>query len=193
MEGDLAENVSRILDRRNVELVIMGERTNNTIGDLVFGTDTNKVINRVTRPVLIVPSTWPVKEIKKVAFAADFDRRGIRAVQYLVELKSLLRFWLQMVNIYVPHSETAAGNHDERVFMERLSATQGCDGLPYCVVKGENVIQNLADFCAETEVDILAVLHHQNSWIMRLVQQSTSKKMLSNPKQPVLVIPSDMV
>lgn len=67
--GQLSGQVSELLQKETVEMIVMGSRSGNAWEHLLVGSDTNGVINHSNRPVLIIPAGHALNNLKKVTLA----------------------------------------------------------------------------------------------------------------------------
>jgi nucleotide-binding universal stress UspA family protein len=190
-EGRLGINVEEIIQQKDIELVVMGARSGSTIEHLLTGSETSEVINRSARPVFILPHNVNLKRIKKVVFATDFDRADMNAVRYLIKIGKEFNFQLGIVHIAIYGDNTSLKVAKEKEFLNQVSKLD-YPGITYTVVRGKDVINRLNKLCDETGADMLALVHHQHSFFMRLFQQSTTGEALLNQSIPLLAIPSKM-
>lgn len=59
-------------------------------------------------------------------------------------------------------------------------------------IRGKDVVRRLNEVCNEDGADILALVHYEHSFFMRLFESSTTKKALSQQNVPLLVFPAKM-
>ena len=55
IEGSPAATIIRIAEERKVDLIVMGSHTHSALDNLFIGSVADKVVNRTTKPVLLVP------------------------------------------------------------------------------------------------------------------------------------------
>ncbi len=190
-EGSLGMNVEEIIQQKDIELVVMGSRSYSTIEHLLNGSETSEVINRSARPVFILPHNVNLKRIKKVVFATDFDQADINAVRYLTKIGKKFNFHLEIVHVAIYGDNNTLTVAKAKEFLSQVSKLD-YPAITYNAVKGKGVINRLNSLCDETGADMLALMHHQHSFFMRLFQQSTTREALLNQSIPLLVIPSKM-
>lgn len=189
--GSLPVNVQEIIDDKDVELVVMGAHSDSSMAHILNGSDTRSVIDKSTRPVLIIPEKTRVDKIKKVVFATDFDEADMKAVHYLAKLAKLFDFKLEIVHITVQGKTDTAKNAYETAFLHQVGKIK-YPHIAYQTIKGAYIIKRLNDYCEEEGADLLALVHYQDSFVVRLLRQSITKQALSNQKTPLLVFPSKM-
>ena len=189
--GSLTGNVAEITHQRKIEMIITGSRNGSTIDHLVSGSDTYAIIDKSTRPVLIVPPGNEPKRFKKMVFATDFEDDDITALPYLIKLAKQLNCKMNVVHVQTAGEGDIASNNQLKTFLTEIHK-QKYPGITYSEIRGKDVVNRLNTYCNETKADALALTHHQDSFLMRLIRNSTSKKILTNQHVPLLVIPSNI-
>jgi len=189
--GSLTGNVAEITHQRKIEMIITGSRNGSTIDHLVGGSDTYAIIDKSTRPVLIVPPGNEPKRFKKMIFATDFEDDDITALPYLIKLAKQLNCKMEVVHVQTAGEGDITGNSQLKTFLTEIHK-QKYPGITYSEIRGKDVVNRLNTYCNETKADVLALTHHQDSFLMRLIRNSTSKKILTNQHVPLLVIPSNI-
>jgi len=189
--GNLTGNIAEITHQRKIEMIVMGSRTGSTIDHLVGGSDTYAIIDKAIRPVLIVPPGNELKRFKKMVFATDFDDDDITALPYLIKLTKQLNCKMEVVHVQTAGDGDLTANSQLRTFLSEIDKHK-YPGITYSEIRGKDVANRLNAYCKETNADALALTHHQDSFLMRLIRNSTSKKILSDQHAPLLVIPSNI-
>ena len=190
-EGNLGSNVESIIKQRDIELVVMGARSGSTIEHVFFGSDTGDVIQQSTRPVLVISPEAEIKQLKKVVFATDFEEADMKALNYLVKLGELFHFAIEIIHVVNPAKKDETKGRDEIDFIKKLGQLQ-YPGITYTEIGGTDVITRLNRLCTEDGPELLALVHHRHSFLMRILHQSTTAKALSNQTIPLLIFPSGM-
>jgi nucleotide-binding universal stress UspA family protein len=191
-EGNLGSIVSDIINHeKGIELIIMGARTASNDDNDFFGSDLNSVIQKASRPILVIPPETDLKQLSKVIFATNFDEADMRAVHYLIKLGKLFNFQLEIIHVIQPGRKEITKSQKELVFEEQL-ARLSYPGITYKDIKGKDVAENIINLYNETQADLLAMVHHQHSFFMRMLHTSTTKKVLYNQQVPLLIFPSKM-
>lgn len=186
-DSDLGLNVAGLIKNRNVEMVVMGARSGDKDSSM-FGADTNAVIEYSTRPVLIVPWGTNIKKLHKIILATDFEDADMRAIHYLAKLGNLLHCGLEIIHV---RSSESHCDKNKKAFEQQLSDLQ-YTGLKYHEVNGKEVVNRLNRLVKDEVGSMLAMVHIQNSFFIRLFQHSMVKKALSHQNTPLLVFPSKM-
>jgi nucleotide-binding universal stress UspA family protein len=190
-EGKLGTIIPHIIHKHQIELVVMGARSSNPDDDNLFGSDLSSVIQKSTRPVFVLSSGIQPGQIRKVVFATAFDKADMKAIHYLVKLGEVLNFELQIIHIVHPNAAGAAKSKKEIALEEQVARLQ-YPQIIYYEVKGDDIVENILRIYSESNAGILALVHHQHSFIARLFHQSVTQKMLGKQNVPLLIFPSGM-
>ncbi|BAU53835.1 universal stress protein [Mucilaginibacter gotjawali] len=190
-EGKLGIIIPGIIQKHHVEMILMGARAFNPDDDGLFGSDLNSTIQKSSRPVLVVPSKINLEELKKVVFATDFDESDMLAIHYLAKLSKLLNFELEIIHIIHPDKSGKEKSQKEIELEEQVSRLK-YPSVTYHDIKGNDVAENILRIYKESGAGLLAMIHHQHSFIMRMLHQSTTKKLLDNQEVPLMIFPSKM-
>jgi len=191
-EGRLGTVVPDIIERKNVELIVMGAREDDPDKDNLFGSDLNAVIQKSVRPILVTPPEADPLDLKKVIFATNFENTDAQAIQYLVKLGELLDFELEIVHVVQAGKNGTPDHNSEPIPTAQKNKLKYPD-ITYHHIRGENVVSDLLRICEESGAGMLAVVHHQHSFIGRIFHQSVTKKILNNRDLPLMIFPSRMV
>src|SRR5581483_10371334 len=187
-DNDLGLDVAGLIHRKNVEMVVMGARSGKS-DDVGFGADTNAVIEHSTRPVLITPENMDLRKIHRVLFATDFEENDLKAVHYMARLAKLFHYKLEIIHVCDPNAKGC--DEKEQSFKYHLNQLH-FTGLYYHDINGKDVIQRLHRFVSDEPGTILAMVHVQNSFLVRLFQHSMVRKVLAYQNTPLLIFPSKM-
>lgn len=190
-EGKLGVIIPEIIRKHHVEMILMGARAFNPDDDGLFGSDLNSTIQKSSRPVLVVPPKINVDELNKVIFASDFDESDMLAIHYLAKLSKLLNFELEIIHVINADKAGKEKSQKEIELEEQVSQLKSLK-ITYHNIKGNDVAENILRIYKESGAGLLAMVHHQHSFIMRMLHHSTTKKILDNQEVPLMIFPSKM-
>ncbi|MBS1525813.1 MAG: universal stress protein [Bacteroidetes bacterium] len=185
-DNDLAMELRELIKTKNIEMIVMGARSDAS-DDYMFGADTNAVIGYTTRPVLITPAGTELRNQHRIVFATDFEDADMEAIHYIARIAK--SFYYKVDIVHVSDASTTGCDEKEKEFQTRLARVKYL-GMEYHLIKGKDVIDELNQFIDDIPGTILAMVHVQNSFLMRLFQHSMVKKALADQKAPLLIFPS---
>lgn len=189
-EGRLGVNVDEIISERKVELVVIGAKHGKQIHNFFSGSETAEVINHAKRPILIVPENIELKDIQNVIFATDFNEEDHKALSYLSEIGLKLGFHIELVHIKLLNKKTIIP-FERKLFLDKVFGAH-YSNVSFKEFTGKELSKRLTALCEGSNIEILAMMHHQHSFFIRLFQHSVTSEILTHQTVPLLVIPSGM-
>lgn len=190
-EGSLGELVKEIDKRYDIELIVMGSRSDNSFEHIFYGSDTYSVIEHASRPVLILRTETELKKLDNVIVATNFSQEDLKSLRYLTRLGQIFNTKFELVHI-MPSEETGTLKTEKEIdFMEQVAGLK-YPHIAFKDVRGKEVIQRLNRLCEEDNADALAIIHHPRSFFSRMLKLSLAYKALDQQKIPLLVFPAKM-
>jgi nucleotide-binding universal stress UspA family protein len=189
--GSLGENVKELLLQNDIELIVMGASSERTLDHILNGSDTSSVIDNANRPIIVIPPASSFDKIDKITFATDFNDSDVAAINYMARLGTTFKFQLDVVHVDPLDKKGYIHDQKEEDFkyaVDRLNYA----GLTYNAIKGRDVVKRLLRLCDESASGMLTVVYYHHSFFVRMLHQSTAKKVLSYQKVPLMIIPSNM-
>lgn len=189
--GNLGLQVADLIDKENVEMVVMGARTGSAWDHILMGSDTVSVINHAQRPVLIVPSSHRLKQLKKVTIATDLDSSDLNAVHYLTRIGRLFDFALEVVHVKIWGD--AGGEDSQYDTFKKHVAKFNYPHISYLEVSGKELSNRLNGLCKAGGSDLLVLVHNKHSLLDRILSKTHAKSLLEKQEIPVMIIPSGLM
>lgn len=172
-------------------MVIMGHKGKGEADDVVLGSVSSYVINKLKRPVLAVPEKakyTSIKEINNIAFATNFDDSDFEAISNLINLTKPFH-----MKIHCVHVETSKDDHWEEVKIKGLSdyfAGLDIPNVECKIIKADNLIEGLSKFIRDNEIHILTTTTRKRNFFTNLLNPSMTREILSQIDVPLLVFHS---
>lgn len=188
--GSVGEQVKQLLQNETIEMIVMGARNGTTWEHLLMGSDTNAVVNETDRPVLIVPAGHPLKQLKKVTLATDFDEADLKAVHYLTRLGRVFDFSIEIIHVTLYGKEAISAI--QKANFKKHVTKFNYPAISYQEIIGKDLVDRLNHRCEEVGTDILALVHDQHSLLNRLFKQNNAQAAMKHQALPVLIIPANI-
>lgn len=186
--GTLGPQVQELLGKEAVELVVMGARTSSSWEHILMGSDTLSVINHADRPVVIIPAAHPLKQLKKITVATDFDEGDLKAIHYLTRIGRLIGFQLEIVHVKLRgENDNSAAQH---VAFEKHVAKFNYPGITYRNIAGKDLVNRINGLCENNGTDLLVLVHDKHSLLDRLFKKTNARALLEQQRFPLMVIPA---
>ncbi|MDP9080233.1 MAG: universal stress protein [Bacteroidota bacterium] len=187
--GSVTDIVNHLVDSQEIDLVVIGTHGSSGLSTLLLGNHSRQMIDSIERPLLLVPPTAPVKQIKKIAFATDFTNpeEDLIHLHSLVTLARLLNAEILLTHISNEKAQTPEFNKWIKEFVADLCNGAAYPYIHYHIVKSDNVGRGLDWLCKYGDVDMLAMVHRTHNFIDSLFYGSQTKKIAAHIPVPLLV------
>jgi nucleotide-binding universal stress UspA family protein len=184
--GTVLDVVNSITHDKDIGLVIIGTHGNSGLSTLLLGNHSRSMIDEINKPLLLVPPGAKIAPVKKIAFATDFQDPAydLDCIVNLITLAMPLNAEILVVNIF--HND----RHTHEVFMQELTARVNYPLLYYRLVKAYKPEAGLDWLYEHGQIDILAMVHRDHTFIDSLFRGSFTQKMANHIPVPLLVYPA---
>lgn len=181
MDGDLVNNIKKVIAQEQIDFVVMGTDGASGWLDSFIGTNTGSVITHVSVPVLSVPAGAKFEKIETIAFTTRFRRKDIEALVKVLQFAKRIR--AQVKCLYV---KTAASDVSEETMKRWLSHFEDELNLKFFIIPSEDVKQTIEDFLIDQEIDLLAMLTYKRNFFEKLFTSTTTQKLSYYLDTPIL-------
>lgn len=184
--GSLTNKLNEIVLENNIWLVVMGTKGESFAGNVLFGSNVFKVLEKINCPVLIIPKNIEYKNLQKIAYATDFRSSDLDIIDWLYKLAEVLKIELSIVHVSsdtIIEKENDALKKQEKIYQSKFPRTA------IQLFEGENIQDSLHKIAEQTDVSVLALTHRRSEFFESLFHASISHKMIKHTKIPVLIFP----
>lgn len=184
--GHLEDVLNKLVSKHHPDLVVMGTQGASGLKEVLIGSNTQRVIQRATFPVLAIPEKSTFSSIDKVVLATDL--KALDGPEVLSTLVDLLK--LTGAHLHVVHVEESASGVDMEEEQNRIGLTSFLGSLPhsYHLVIHDDVIEGVDDFVLEVDADLLVTIPREVSFWDKLFKRSVSKQFAYHTKVPLLAL-----
>lgn len=190
----LQEAISRALEERKIDLIVMGTLGASGIKEKLWGSRTAAMIGRAEVPVMVIPNDYVWKKPQKILFVTNQFEKDPRIINYIFELAGLYMSGVQ-VAIFTDEDDDKAGTfleHKRKIteYEEFLKEKYNDETLISTHLYGEKFEEALQDFIKENNIDMLVMINYPHKFWGRIFNSGRTKRMSYQTKIPLLAIPS---
>lgn len=185
MGGDLIENISRLAHSMRATLVMMGITGKSAIRQVMFGSNTLKLIDKNLYPVMIIPPDAVYKGASKVAFATDYKQVELSTPSQLIgSVLKLLDPKLHIVHV----SKEAVVSLPPVLQQEKDKIDQMFVDFKkeFYFITNDDFYEAMDGFVKENDIDILVTVPKHPSNSSSLFRTSHTKKLAYHSHIPIL-------
>lgn len=170
--GDLLLTILDVIEKEQIELVVMGTNGENNFGKKLFGSNTVNVINNSPIPVFAIPNNIKFKEESNLAYATLFNKEENTALENMSHIADV---FTQKLNVV--HVENKLVTHEMVDIRDTWEIKY--PNLVITMEKSEDVETGLLNFNAKNKTDILGVYHRDSSFFTRLFSENHSNNLIN--------------
>jgi len=210
LDGRPAEQIIDYAEKNSIDLIIMTSHGRSGIMPWAMGNIPDKVMQRVSIPVLLVKVTDLTVEkgplLSKILIPLDGSESGEAPLPYIRELASKLKSEVTLLQVVAPgqHVHTVGGldyfllaenqvestKEDARQYLEKtrekLSGTKG--DIRVEVKVGDNTAHEIIEFAKKTDSSLIALSTHGHSDIREWVFGGVTHKVLHSSNASILLV-----
>ncbi len=206
--GESAEEIISYTEENDISLLVMMSHARSGIRSWTMGDVANKVICRVSMPVLLiragVPSPKKEELFNKILLPLDSSDAGEAALPYIVELTKKMSSEVTLLQVVAPgqHVHTIGGLDYVRFTEQQVDAMKaeakqylekagkklaGMKGTMKCEVRVGDTAHEIIRFAEKTNTRLVAISSHGCSGIKQWIFGSVAHKILQVSSIPVLL------
>lgn len=183
--GTLTDEANELVDKENVDIVVMGTRGHTNDRSITFGSNTLQVLKYVHCPVLGIPEDYAYHAPKKLLFPTNYmvpyKRRELKL---LSELTGSFRSTVYLLHID-PIKNLSLRQEDNRAFLMEC--------LPKPKLVFETTVEKdktvaITKFILHQNIDMLVMVNSRHSYLENMLYSSTIDKIGLHIKIPFLIL-----
>lgn len=181
-DGELVHRILEVIEKENIDLVIMGTQGASGWKEFFGGSTTIKLMMNAPCWVMGIPSGYQFKPIKNLGFATRLRPNDFIKLK---ELAHWAEYWDAMIHCVTMINEKLPFN--EVVWADWQHLMRG-KNVKFSLIHGEKVEDSLRAYRNENHIDFVAVLHYSPSNWINWFRNKTIEKIAFNAKLPVMAL-----
>jgi nucleotide-binding universal stress UspA family protein len=185
MGGDLIENISRLAHTVRATLVVMGITGKSAIRQVMFGSNTLKLIDKNLYPVMIIPPDAVYNGINNIAFASDF--KNVENTTPSALINSVLEMFspkLHIVNVSNEHYVSLTEEMEaEKVKLKNMFSSYSTE---FYFITMNDFYEAIDNFVNDYKINVLITVPKHQSNSTSLFKSTHTKKLAYHSHIPIL-------
>jgi nucleotide-binding universal stress UspA family protein len=184
-QGFVVDEVIRIAEEENVDLIIMGTKGAENLLEVLWGTYTSNVVERAHCTVLSVPEAAVFKGFKKIAYATDFHELEDDAILELLHFAANFGSKVHFVHV---SGKQDNWNSKKLQQLKNIGWLQDhIDDIHFDILEDSNMVHAVEEYVLTNDIDTMAVYSPKRGFWQKLFTPGYSRKLVKNLKLPVFV------
>lgn len=182
------EAVKAVIEKNDIELVIMGTKGENDPTSKLYGSNAVDVMEKIINcPVIVIPenSVYAEEKRKEVVFATNFKtayRR--RDMENLVDIAKKMKAAIRV--LHIQEADKLSGEQEKN--KEDLQEYLGDVVFTFHTLTDIKVAPGIHSFIESRDSDLLALINKKHSFLNSIFTKSLVKEIGYKPQVPVLVM-----
>jgi len=181
--GSVTDGIKRYVDKKRIDLVVMGTHGSSGLKEFTVGSNTEKVVRSAKVPVIAVKKPVTVTSLKDIIFPTNLKFVNKDLINSIKALQSFLKARLHILYVNVP-SNFAPDHFTEKRMIEfaRENQFKNCAVHVYNDVDEESGILN---FSSKFKNKIIAMSTHGRRGINHLMSGSVAEDVVNHIDGPI--------
>jgi nucleotide-binding universal stress UspA family protein len=172
--------------KNNPDLVVMGTRGHRDIIDILVGSNTMKIIHRLTYPVMIVPAGAIFKPFHKIGFACDFEKVvETTPIDLIKQLIANFNAQLFVINADYQNKHFTPETPEESMLLDHLLFKLK---PRYEFLEGKDMPALIDAFAQKNELDLLITIPKKHSFFERFFKGTHTRQLVYHTHIPLLCV-----
>ena len=181
----LVDGVNDFVNKKDIDLVIMGTKGQTADKKITFGSHTVQVFKYVKCPVMAIPNNYEFVQPKKILFPSDYlipyKRRELKLLDTIA-----YRFKSEVHSLYISDFEDLSHRQTDNQLFLKGSLPNARLSFNRTEVKNKGVA--IMEYANENNMDLLVMVNSRHSFLEDLLYRSTVDQIALNPVIPFLVL-----
>jgi len=185
--GETSTEITNVAEEWNPGIIVMGIRGLGKKSRFLFGSNTISLINKSSRPILVIPEGSAFRSPRKIVFGTDYYDSDLDALHQLLPIANAFNSEIIITHIFEEsdeeQSEQAMMNFMSGEIFKKIQYPR----IEYQIYKSSNVALGIKHFCEFTEADLLVLSARKRNVFQKLFQNSITKDTSYNSDIPLLI------
>lgn len=190
--GSVTFVVNDLTRHKDVGMVVMGMSGAGGVTQFLMGSNSRAMVENARLPVLLVPKAARFNHIRKIAFATDLSKADVAVIHLLASFARTLNAQLLLVHISSKAEKITMARQEEiDSFLNDITKKVDYHKISYEQISDKEVDEGLDWLADQAQVQVLAMVHRQQSILYRLFKGSHTQRLRKHIEIPLLVFPAD--
>ena len=190
-EALLTDLAAELTSGGGYDLIVMGTTgLDNTMEELLIGSNTESVIEEVKCPVMSIPASAPPPSLNKIVYATDYSVEDRNALQQVVQLGSFFGSHIDVVHVVKPRAKNSSEEAEQ--FWRELQEQFPGVPLSFQEVHSRHRDEGLKNYLRSAGGEVLAVVRRKKGFLKELFSQSLTERLTYQAEVPLLVLQGEM-
>lgn len=181
--GSVIRAIREKIREGNVELVVMGTHGTSGIDELLFGSNTEKVVRHSNVPVIAIRTAPSLSSIRKIVFPNNLEQGQSELVKRVVDLQRFFDATLHILWVNTPVHFTPDTQALEQ--LQKFALEHELSNYVLEVRSDVSEGEGIRNFVLKEKVDLVAMGTHGRKGLAHLVNDSVAEYVVNHIQCPI--------
>ncbi|WP_417888705.1 universal stress protein [Xanthomarina gelatinilytica] len=181
----LVDEADRIVDKENIDIIVMGTRGETNDRRMTFGSNTLQVLKYVACPVLAIPENFKYTQPKHIMFPTNYmipyKRRELKL---FCDMASPFRATIDMVYISMS-DKLSMRQEDNREFVKNELCK---NPINFITIKQKDITKSILKYIETNNIDMLVMVNTRQSFLEDILFQNRVSRLTLELEIPFLAM-----
>jgi nucleotide-binding universal stress UspA family protein len=168
--------------KNGVDVIVMGTKGATGLKKVVMGSNAAAVINRSSKPVIVVPGETAFTQIKKIVYASDMANID-KEIKMLAVLAGAFGAAVRVLHVIPFGSEKKM---DIKETTANLIKHANYPKISFHVSRNDDIPEEVDTFVADQKADMLAMFTHRLDFYEKLFGKGVTRQLAFHSRVPLL-------
>ena len=177
--------INQICKAKNIDLVVMGTKGASGLEKVIFGSNTVRVMQRCSAPVLAIPNECKFVGMDKIVFSSNYlTLYNLEELLPLVDIVNLHNSKIDVLHL-ADEDHLSQDQQNNRAFLDLCfgKLTQ-----EFIDLESKDIFKTVQDYINANDIKMLAMMSRKHSFLERLFETHQVETFAFNIKIPFLVM-----
>jgi nucleotide-binding universal stress UspA family protein len=182
---NLTNNIEETIKEEKIDMIVMGTEGASGLGRVFFGSNTARMIDKVSCPVLSVPGRKRFKPFKKIALFSDLTALETELQDIVPIVK---KFKCQLEIFYLDENNGTYNSSIDKL-IERFIKKHRFEPIRLTLVKRifeKTIVDQIEKIVSTTKPDMICMHTIKYNWLEKLLTYSYTKTLVYHSKTSIL-------
>ncbi len=182
----LLDAILDLVEKRDIEMVIMGTKGNTDAATIVYGSNTVLIMEKVRNcPVMAIPQDTLYQEPKEIVFPTDYKTSfKRRELQHVIEIAKISNAAIRVLYVSDGEPLTQEQENNKKLLEENFDTIEHT----FHVLHNVDVKGGLSAFVESRESDMITFVNRKHSFFGSIFSKPMVKNLGYHSKVPVLAL-----
>lgn len=183
--GFVNDEIESYCKTNSIDLIVMGTTGASGLQELLIGSNAATTVGRSEIPVMVIPPSAHLSEIKHILYASDYSEPEFPALSRLIYFAELYDADISVIHVKTDYDRYFDSAHN---FFVKNKAHIKRENIKLIQTDKTDISEGINHHIDNHPTDMLVLAKHNRSFFDRLFHRSLSKQMAYHTKIPLLVL-----